>query len=149
MLFLPFSCLDISINSIQVQKLPSFFHLHFDTSFGLLSVRGKSEFNLCIRTYFSKSPNMASIAASLGAQMPCSVINPVTKRWGYVKDVSNSFTIECCSLICSMFSHNPNSSTFQSVTSTLFPRHGLVLFFLDNLFIGSGFVQAQQHTFSG
>ena len=84
-----------------------------------------------------------------GRQIPCSVINPVTKRWGYVKDVSNSFTIECCSLICSMCSHNPNSSTFQSVTSTLFPRHGLVLFFLDNLFIGSGFVQAQQHTFSG
>ena len=43
MLFLPFSCLDISINSIQVQKLPSFFHLHFDTSFGLLSVRRKAK----------------------------------------------------------------------------------------------------------
>jgi len=73
---------------------------------------------------------MANIAASLGAQIPRSVINPVTKRWGYVKDVSNSFTIECCSLICSMCSHNPNSLTFQSVTSTQFSCHGLVLFFL-------------------
>ena len=50
---------------------------------------------------------MANMAASLGAQMPCSVINPVTKRWGYVKDVSNSFTIECCNIICRMCSHNP------------------------------------------
>ena len=56
---------------------------------------------------------MASIAASLGAQMPRSVINPVTKRWGYVKDVSNSFTIECCSLICSMCSHNPTPQPFN------------------------------------
>ena len=63
-------------------QLCFFFHLHFDTSFGLLSVRGKSEFNLCIRTYFAKSPNMANIAASLGAQIPRSVINPVTKRAG-------------------------------------------------------------------
>ena len=56
---------------------------------------------------------MASMAASLGAQMPRSVINPVTKRWGYVKDVSNSFTIECCSLICSMCSHNPTPQPFN------------------------------------
>ena len=63
-------------------QLCFFYHLHFDTSFGLLSVRGKSEFNLCIRTYFSKSPNMANIDASLGAQIPRSVINPVTKRAG-------------------------------------------------------------------
>ena len=78
---------------------------------------------------------MAKIAASLGAQIPRSVINPVTKRWGYVKDVSNSFTIECCNIICRMCSHNPNSSTFQSVTSTLFPRHGLVLLLLKDLYI--------------